>query len=278
MYTLAKIQQVAYLSAHFNYYTQKEINGIYRVSNMTQYFVESGNEDWKELLVRKDSRLQDVVDKIEKFKHDIDDKYYFIWDCNVLCKNTFKNFTGLDSHITMYLLRRSELTCEVKIKFKFTKQHTLEVCISRNIWMFPVEQARKRIKTSCNENCDLLLQQFDDSVNQARQQLAFYKCWKDITLIAFQQNGHPQDTPRDETYSIVMRNSNQERIRIKPYLDWLKVDQTDVNTIIASFFKHQDVLPENAFQRRGYSGGERLCVFSTEFYPEITYDRDDTSL
>jgi len=251
---------------------------------MTQYLVESGNEDWKKLLVRKDSRLQDVVDKIEKFKRDIDNKYYFVWDCKFLSKNTFKNFTGLDSDITMYLPRKSELTCEVKIKFKFTKQHeftkqhTLEVCISRNMWMFPFEQARLRIERSVNENCDLLLQKFDYNVNQARQQLAFYKCWKDITLIAFQQNGHPQDTPRDETYSIVMRNSNQERIRIKPYLDWLKVDQTGVNTIIASFFKHQDVLPENAFQRRGYSGAERQCVFCTEFYPEIPYDRDDMSL
>ena len=251
---------------------------------MTQYLVESPddpNEGWKKLLLQKDNRLQDVLENIAKFKQDIDNKYYFIWDCNVLCKNTFKNFTGLDSDITMYLgrlPRRSELTCEVKIKFKFTKQHTLEVCISRDMFMFPFEQARLRIERSVNKNRDLLLQQFDDSVNQARQQLAFYKCWKDITLIAFQQNGHPQDTPRDETYSIVMRNSNQKRIRIKPYLDWLKVEQTGVNTIIASFFKHQDVLPENAFQKRGYSGGERLCVFSTEFYPEITYDRDDTSL
>jgi len=244
---------------------------------MTQYLVESGN-DWKKLLVQKYYRLQDLLENIEKFKQDIDNKYYFIWDCNVLCKNTFKKFTGLDSDITKYLLSRSELTCEVKIKFKFTKQHTLEVCISRDMFMFPFEQARLRIERSVNKNCDLLLQQFDDTVNQARQQLAFYKCWKDITLIAFQQNGHPQDTPRDETYSIVMRNSKKKRTRIKPYLDWLKVDQTDVNTIIASFFKHQDVLPENAFQRRGYSGDERLCVFSTTFYPEITYDRDDTYL
>ena len=259
---------------------------------MTQYFVESGDKDWKQLLVRKDSRLQDVVDEIEKFKRDIDNKYHFIWDCNVLCKNKFKNFTGFDSDITMDLLKRSELTCDVKIKFKFTKQHTLEVCISRDMFMFPFAQARLKIERSANENCDLSLEQFDDSVNQARQQLeqfddsvnqarqqlAFYKCWKDITLIAFQQNGHPQDTRRDETYSIVMRNSNQKIIRIKSSLDWLKVDQIGVNTIIASFFKHEDVLPENAFQRRGYSGGERLCVFSTEFYPEITYDRDDTSL
>ena len=251
---------------------------------MNQYLVESDNEYWKKLLVERNCRFQDVVDKIENFKHDIDDKYYFIWDCNVLCKNTFKNFTGLDSDITMYLPKRPELKCEVKIKFKFTKQHeftkqhTLEVCISRNMWMFPFKQERKKIQESVNENRDLLLKQFDDSVNQAKQQLEFYKSWKDITLIAFERNGHPQDTPRDETYSIVMRNSNRKRTRIKPYLDWLKVNQIYVNTIIASFFEHQDVLPENAFQKRGYSGGERLCVFSTEFYPEITYDRDDTYL
>ena len=149
---------------------------------------------------------------------------------------------------------------------------------SRDMWMFPFEQARLRIERSVHENCDLLLQQFDDSVNQARQQLNFYKCWKDITLIAFQQNGHPQDTPRDETYSIVMRNSNQKRIRIKPYLNWFKVEETYIDTIIASFFEHQDVLPEGAFQKRGYSGYERRCVFSTKFYPELRHDRDDTYL
>lgn len=245
---------------------------------MTQYLVQSGN-DWEKLLLKKDFRLKDVLDNIAIFKKYIDDKYYFIWDCEpFFCSNTFKNFTGLDSDITMYLQRPLELTCEVKIKIKFTKQHTLDVCISRNMWMFPFEQARQRIKTSCNENCDLLLQQFDDSVHQARQQLEFYKCWKDITLIAFQQNGHHQDTRRDQTYFMEMRNSNRKRIRIKPYLDWLKVKNMDINTIIASFFKHQDVLPGNAFQRRGYSADERLCVFSTKFYPEIPYDRDDTSL
>jgi hypothetical protein len=246
---------------------------------MTQYLVESGNEDWKKLLVRKDSTFRDLLDKIENFKKEIDDKYYFIWDCKVLCKNTFKNFTGLDSDITMYLLRQSELTCQVKIKIKFTKQHTLEVCVSRDLFMFPFEQARLRIERSVNENCDLLLQEFDDNVNQARQQLKFHKCWKDVTLIAFQQNGHHQDTPRDETYSIEMRNSNQKRIPIKPYLNWLKLDNIGIDTIIASFYKHEEVLPKdakNAFQTRGYRGYERRCVFCSKFYPEIPYDRDDT--
>jgi hypothetical protein len=249
---------------------------------MTQYLVESPddpNEGWKKLLLQKDNRLQDVLENIAKFKQDIDNKYYFIWDCrSFLCRNTFKNFTGLDSDITTYLRRRSELVCEVKIKIKFTKQHTLEVCISRDMWMFPFEQTRLRMERSVHENRDLLLQDFDDHVNLARQQLKFYKCWNDVTLIAFRQNGNGQDTPRDETYSIVMRNSNQKKIRTKPYLNWLKVEETGIDDIIASFFEHQDVLPEGAFQKRGYSGYERRCVFSTKFYPELRFDRDDTYL
>ena len=249
---------------------------------MTQYLVESPddpNEGWKKLLLRKDNRLQDVLENIAKFKQDIDNKYYFIWDCkSFLCRNTFKIFTGLDSDITTYLPRRSELVCEVKIKIKFTKQHTLEVCISRDMFMFSFEQARLRIERSVHENRDLLLQDFDDHVNLARQQLKFYKCWNDVTLIAFQHNGHHQDTPRNETYSIVMRNSNQKRIRIKPCLNWLKVEDMDINNIIVSFYKHQDVLPKDAFQTRGYIGDERRCVLSTKFYPELRYDEDDTYL
>jgi len=245
---------------------------------MNQYLVQDGSASWKELLLQKEPRLEDVLENIKKFIQDIDKKYYLIWDCKpFFCSNTFKNFTGLESDITKYFAKRMELTCEVKIKIKVTKQYTLEVCISRDMWMFPFTQARSKIM-KVNENSDLLLQQFDDSVNQARQQLQFYKRWEDVTVIAFERNGHHQDTPRDETYSIVMKDSNRRKIKINPCLNWLKVEQTGVKTIMDSFFDHQNILPNKTFDYRGNRGDERLSVFSTQFYKDLPYERDDRYL
>jgi hypothetical protein len=247
---------------------------------MTQYLVESSHDDWKELLAPKVNRIQDIIDKIDFFKQEIDKKYYLIWDCKpFLCKNTFKDFTGLDPDVTKYLPGLPlNLTCEVKIKIKFTKQHTLEVVISRDMFMFPYEQARLRLERNCNEKSELLLQEFDDRVNQTKQQLTFYKCWKDITLIAFQQNGHPQDFNRDKTYSVQMRNSNKRRIKIGQYLQWLKLERSDIDTIIESFLEHKHVVSKDVFQKRGYGEDERRCVFVSQCYPEIPWDRDDTDL
>jgi hypothetical protein len=241
---------------------------------MNQYLVLTGKEELKDFRWLAWKNIDtDLQEKIFKFKQEIDDKYHFIWKSpEMLCTNTYRNFTG--SEFPLLGLMKDPITCTLTFTFKYTKQETLEVCISRDVWTFAVDTARRRIEKSCrwcDEFKSKMLLEFDSRVKIAKQQLQFYKCFQNITLIAFRYD------EKHEMYSLELRDLTKRLIKPLPNLPWLKMDETEVQKTIASFFKHDDVLPANVFQHRDNIASRRKCVYCAKFYTEIKNgcDTDD---